>query len=451
MVDLAITGGTVVTHEDMFKADICVQNGRIAALVQPGQAPAAKESIDAGGLLVFPGAIDCHAHFQVPGYTHRETFETGSRAAAAGGITTVVDMPLNNDPPVIDADAFRLKQGLVQGESYVDYAFWGGVVDGNLHQLEGLKEAGAVALKGFLSPVKEGTFVSISLWQLLQAMNTAKDWDIPIGLHCEDYTLLQEGKKDALAKGKKHIEDFLAVHSPLAERIAVSNVIELCREVRARVHICHVSHPGVAQLIYEAQLEGLPITAETCPHYLGFTAQRLHEVGSLAKCTPPLRGAEDVDALWEYVVNGCLSCVGSDHSPSQPEEKDDEKLTIWQTWGGLNGVQFLLPYFYHLAVNERGLPPTQVAASLAYHPARVFALKNKGRLAPGYDADITLLDPKREWTVTSDNVLTMHKDTVYMGVQGRGMPVRTLLRGQTTAREGQYLPQAKGTGCFLPK
>lgn len=449
MHDLCIVNGRIVTHKNISANTLCIKDGVIAAIVPPNENPPAVNTIDATGKLIFPGAIDCHCHFQVPGYTHRENFTTGSRAAAVGGVTTVIDMPLNNEPPVITSAAFQLKKRLVEGQSYVDYAFWGGIVDDNLDQIPALCRAGAVALKGFLSPVKEGDFVTLKLKQLDRAMSLTKSLGIPIGLHCEDYELLKEGKKRAIAENRQSIDDFLAVHTPYAECLAVKNAIEICRKTGARLHICHVSHPDAAELIQIAQQQGLPVTAETCPHYLGFTSKLLYEKGSVAKCTPPLRSQQAVDQLWKYLVNGCLSCVGSDHSPAMPEEKDDAHLTIWESWGGLNSIQFLMPHFYHLAVNQRGLSASIVAEKLAFQPAKLFGLSHKGQLAVGYDADIVIFDPETKWTATEDWLQTMHKVSVFMGVSGKGWPSYTFLRGQMTAKNRCYYEPAQGRGQLI--
>lgn len=449
MYDLCIMNGKIITHKESFLGTLCIKDGVIAEILPPSESSVSKNTIDATGKLLFPGAIDCHSHFQVPGYTYRENFATGSRAAAVGGITTVIDMPLNNEPAIITPEAFALKKQLVEGQSYVDYAFWGGLVDDNLNQIKALYDIGAIALKGFLSPVKEGDFVTLKLEQLVQAMTITEPLGIPIGLHCENYELLHDGKLHSVAENRNTVDDFLSVHSPYAEYLAVKNAVDACRKTGARLHICHVSHPDAAELVREAQRQGFPVTAETCPHYLGFTNEMLYQKGSLAKCTPPLRSQQEVDRLWKYLIDGTLSCIGSDHSPAAPEEKDDSRLTIWESWGGLNSIQFLMPYFYHLAVNKRNLPVNLVAEKLSFQPAKLFGLKNKGQLAVGYDADIVIFDPEQEWTASEEWLYTLHKISIFMGVTGKGWPSHTLLRGEITAQNRNYHKSACGKGKFI--
>lgn len=400
-------------------------------------------------MQVFPGVIDCHAHFQTPGYTHRETFETGSRAAAAGGVTCVVDMPLNNRPPTIDAPALELKLSQIEGQAYTDYALWGGLVDDNLAELDGLYRGGVAAFKAFLPPVKEGSFTNITLYQALRGMEKLAGYGLLLGLHCEDYSLIAEGKKQAVAEGRYTAADFLGVHSVLAEKLAVAEALLLCEQTRCRLHICHVSHPEVARLIRQAQKKGLPVTAETCPHYLGLSERTLFEKGPLAKCTPPLRPEEAGDALWDYLLDGTLSCIGSDHSPATPEEKDASK-SIWEAWGGLNAVQYYFPFMYDLAITKRGLNPRLLARTMALNPAKIFGLADKGDIRPGMDADLVVVDPARRWRAGGEDIQTMHGCTVFEGMEGTGAPVYTLLRGVLTAQNGRFEAQAQGTGRFLP-
>ena len=329
MYDLIIKNGKLVTPDRIYAADIAVQDGKYAAFLAPGSDAEAKEVIDAEGNLVFPGIIDCHAHLNEPGFEYREDFETGSRAAAVAGCTTLIDMPLNNDPSLMNKEIFDLKMGKISKHSYVDFGLWGGIVGdfdddpdsvhNNLADLVDLEKAGVAAFKGFTCP-NGPLFPTVNMGNVREALEILKPYNALCGFHCEEYGQVLEREKKAKAKTdmsrEERIRAFLDSHDVWTEYVATKNVIDMARATDGRVHICHVSHPMVAQVVKDAQHEGLPITAETCPHYLGFTEDFVFEKGAPAKCTPPMRTKEDMEKLWDYVLDGTLSCVGSDHSPA---------------------------------------------------------------------------------------------------------------------------------------
>lgn len=224
----------------------------------------------------------------------------------------------------------------------------------------------------------------------------------------------------------------------------------MARATGGRVHICHVSHPMVAQVVKEAQHEGLPITAETCPHYLGFSEDFVFEKGGPAKCTPPLRTKEDVEKLWDYVLDGTLSCVGSDHSPAADEEKDNETRDIWQAWGGLNAIQFFLPMMFDMVVHQKKLSPSLIARVMDYNPAKVFGFYGqKGAFEIGFDADAVIVDPEKAWKVDQTKLFTKGHVTCFDGLEGKGSPTCTVIRGHVVAKDGMYLEEAKGYGEYV--
>lgn len=317
----------------------------------------------------------------IPGFTWREDLPHASEAAAVGGVTTLIDMPLQNTPPLTSADAFANKLAVFEGRSLVDYALWGGLVTDNTAELAGMDAAGAVGFKAFIAPVSLG-YSSVDMGLAREALFRIKAFGGLAGFHCEDHALICAGEAKAKAGGGTR-RAFLDSRPVVAEVIATANVIELARETGARVHICHVSHPRVAELVRRAQADGLSVTGETCPHYLVFTEENILSCGTVFKCAPPLRTAEARDGLWEYVLDGTLSCIGSDHSPSRPDEKDEAVHGVMGAWG--RPQRSPEPRAGHV---RSGRDPARVQPSLlarfASSAARVFGLDGrKGALGVG--------------------------------------------------------------------
>lgn len=450
MYSLVIKNGKVVTTNRIFEANIGIKDGKIAAIMDPTSPFEAEEVIDAQGNYVFPGAIDSHAHLNDPGYTWREDFEHGTAAAGVGGITTVVDMPLQNEPALTNGEIFDRKEAIVSPNAYVDYCFWGGLVDYNLNQLPELNEKGCVAFKSFIGPVSPD-YVSLSIGQAKEALEILKECGARAGFHCEDFSIIKWEEARAQRKEQNDWQDFLNSRPLIAELIATQNILDLAKELDAKVHICHVSHPRVAQLIRKAQLEGVDVTAETCSHYLTFTDQDVIVNGPLYKCAPPLREASAVEGMWEYVNNGTLSCVGSDHSPCELSEKSVEKHGIFGAWGGISGIQSVMQVVFSEGVVKRGYSPTILARCLSEGPAKTFGIYGKkGAIEVGFDADLVILDPKKEWEITPESLHYVNKISAFVGLKGKGLPVCTLVRGQVVAKDGQVVGP-KGFGELVKK
>lgn len=463
MYDLLIKNGRLVTRDRIFQADIGISNGKYAAFLAPGSGVEAKKTIDATGKLVFPGIIDCHAHLNEPGFEYREDFETGSRAAVTAGCTTLIDMPLNNDPSLMNKKIFDLKLGRISRHSYVDFGLWGGLVGdfddkpdsvkNNMADLVDLEKCGVAAFKGFTCP-NGPLFPTVNLGNIRKALEILKPYNALCGFHCEEYGQVFEREKEYKAMEgltrEQKIRAFLDAHDVWTEYVATKNVIDMARATGGRVHICHVSHPMVAQVVKDAQHEGLPVTAETCPHYLALTEDIVFEKGAPAKCTPPMRKQEDVDRLWDYVLDGTLSCVGSDHSPAADEEKDNSTRDIWKAWGGLNSISIFLPMMYDLVVNQKHLSPTLIANVMDYNPAKIFGFYGrKGAFELGFDADAVLLDPEKTWKCEQDKLYTKGHVSVFDGFTGKGTPTCTIIRGRVVAENGRYLDEAKGYGTYI--
>ncbi|AFM39870.1 allantoinase [Desulfosporosinus acidiphilus SJ4] len=450
MFDLVIKNGKVVKTDRVIEANIGVNNGKIAAIVESGNPLEGKEVIDAQGTYIFPGAIDSHAHLNDPGYLWREDYAHGTAAAGVGGITTIIDMPLQNEPAMTDAQIFAKKIQAVSANAYVDYCFWGGLVDYNFDKLKELDEKGCIGFKSFIGPVSPD-YVSLSIGQAKEALEILRAFDARAAFHCEDYSIIKWEEKRAQRKGNNDWQDFLNSRPVIAELIATQNIIDLAKELGAKAHICHVSHPRVAKIIQEAQQEGIDVTAETCGHYLTFTDQDVINNGSLFKCAPPLREKAAVEEMWEYVNNGTLSCVASDHSPCELSEKSEEKHGIFGAWGGISGIQNVMQVVFSEGVVKRGYNPTLLARSLSEGPAKVCGIYGKkGAIEVGFDADLVILDPEKEWEITPESLHYVNKISAFVGLKGKGLPVCTVVRGQVVAKDGKIVGP-KGFGEFVSK
>ncbi len=447
MYDLVVSGGQIVTPEGVFTGDVLVRDGKIAAVTCGESGAPARQSIQAAGRFVFPGAIDVHAHLNDPGFTWRETFGHATRAAAAGGVTTIVDMPLQNEPALTTVELFDRKNSIVGPQAAVDFAFWGGLTENNLADLEGLHAKGAPAFKVFVGPVSPD-YQTLNMGVIRQAMGIVKRFDGLIGFHAEDYSIIKRGEKLAIEAGKTGRRDFLDSRPVVAELVAVASLIELSKESGVRIHICHVSHPDVAEMISQSQKEGVRITAETCSHYLVFTEGDLLEKGTLFKCAPPLRTKEARERLWRYVADGTLSCVASDHSPCREDEKSEEK-GVFSAWGGISGIQSLVQAFYSGA-RQRGYDEVMVASRLSEGPAKVFRLwGQKGAILPGFDADLFLLDPEESWTIRAEDLLYLNQLSAFVGLCGKGAVKTTIRRGQVVW-DGEKIVSPSGGQLVTP-
>jgi allantoinase len=418
--DFVIRGGTVVTSTSIGAADISVTDGRITAVgTNPGDAA---QEIDASGLHVFPGGIDSHVHFNDPGRTEWETIANGSAALAAGGYTSFVDMPLNNLPVTIDGPAFDLKLAAARRSSVVDFGFWGGLVPGNLERLGELAKRGVLGFKAFMCPSGIDQFPACDERTLREGMKRIADLDSILLVHAEDPAKLSEPKGTTA-------RDFLDSRPWEAELSAVHDAIAWAREAGCRLHVVHVSWVPSAALIQVARENGGDVSGETCPHYLLYSEDDLEKMGGLGKCAPPFRSAGSLEAMWTSLADGWLQMVVSDHSPSTLALKQGENFL--RIWGGISGCQSTRQLL--LAQNRLELPV--IAAVTSTNVANRFGLKHKGHIAPGFDADLWLVDLSHTDVVRREDLLYRNPFSAHEGQPIRGRTVRTLVRGQTVFAE----------------
>ncbi|MFW6679622.1 allantoinase AllB [Lacrimispora sp. AGF001] len=455
MYDLLVKNGKIVTADCVFSGNIAVKEGKIAAVLLAGEEPEAKKVIDAKDNYVFPGAIDTHAHLNDPGYEWREDYKHGTAAAAVGGYTTIIDMPLQNEPAMTNATIFDKKFQKVSPNAYVDYCFWGGLIPDNFQDLKGMDEKGCVAFKSFIGPVSPD-YSSLNYGQVYEAMQIIHEFDGRAGFHCEDFAAIKWQEQRMKKEGRLDWKGFLESRPVVAEMVATVDVIELAKATGCKAHICHVSSPDVAQKIKEAQQEGYDITAETCSHYLSMTDEDVIKNGPLFKCAPPLRSQEEVDRLWTYVEDGTFSGIASDHSPCSYDEKFKEILgnkieTPFDVWGGISGIQSGFQVSFHEGCVKRGISPSILANAMAKKPAEAFGIYGKkGDIRTGFDADFIIVDADKEWEITEDSLLYVNKISAFVGMKGKGLPVCTIVRGEVVAEDGKVVGE-KGFGNLVKK
>jgi allantoinase len=434
--DLILRGGIVVTPEGTLIADLGVCEGKIVAL-QSSLSGTAAEEIDATGLHVFPGLIDAHVHFNEPGRAHWEGMATGSRALAAGGGTMFFDMPLNAHPPTCDGASFDLKLAAAQKNSLTDFAFWGGLVPGNLDHLEELAGRGVIGFKAFMANSGIEDFSRADDQTLREGMKRAAGLHLPVAVHAESESLTNRLAAEKLAAGKISARDYLDSRPVAAELEAIRRAIELAGETGCALHVVHVSNSEGVALIAAARKSGVDVSCETCPHYLTLTEEDVETLGAVAKCAPPLRTPAIQDALWQSLFQGDISTVGSDHSPAPPEMKTDRNF--FKIWGGISGVQHTLPLLFE-GRERAGFSLPQVAKLTSLNVAGRFRLpKTKGRIAVDADADLALMDLSQRFTVRAGDLFYQHKQGPYLGRTLTGRTVRTILRGSTIFKDGKIV------------
>jgi allantoinase len=423
-----VRGGTVVTARGIEQADIAIRDGRITD-VGPNLSGDGEE-IDASGLHVFPGGIDSHVHFNEPGRTEWETIANGSAALAAGGYTTFIDMPLNNLPVTTNVEAFDAKLEAMKRSSTLDFGLWAGLVPGNFDQLEKLVERGVMGFKAFMCPSGIDEFPACDERTLREGMKRIADLGSILLVHAEDPSLLSEPKGPTA-------HDFVESRPWRAELSAVYDAIEWAMAAGCPLHIVHVSWMPSAAHIHTVRENGVDVSGETCPHYLLYGEEDLERVEGLGKCAPPFRPRVFRHDMWSIVGDGWLQMVVSDHSPSTLDLKRGDDFR--KVWGGISGCQSTRQLL--LADGRLELP--LIAALTSSNIAERFGLKNKGDVAPGFDADLWIVDLSREDVVRREDLLYRNPFSVHEGQKIRGRTVRTLVRGEDPGKGRFIRPGAR--------
>lgn len=442
--DLIIRSRRVVNSETIAPASVYIRDGKIAAFGEWDEVFSEIPLVDAGNAVVMPGLVDAHVHVNEPGRTEWEGFATATRAAAAGGVTTLVDMPLNSVPPTTTTSGFAEKLAAAEGKCLVDVAFWGGVVPGNTHELKPLLNAGVRGFKCFLVHSGVDEFPNVDEANLLEAMPELERSGAVLLVHAEVPEPIENAAEQLKNENPKNYQTFLKSRPRDAENQAIELMVRLCRETGARVHIVHHSSSDALPLLKSARAEGLPLTVETCPHYLTFAAEEIPDGATYFKCCPPVRERENREKLWEALADGTIDMIVSDHSPCTPNLKLLETGDFLEAWGGIAALQFSLPVIWTQLV-KRGFGLRELTGWMSAAPAKLAGLdKRKGKIAAGFDADIVIWNPEKEFKVVPEIIHFKNKITPYSGMNLRGAVEATYVRGAKVYENGVFAGRPEG-------
>ena len=428
----------VVTPSGVQPASVHFENGKILNIGEWTEVPDGVELLDMSDLVVMPGVVDTHVHVNEPGREEWEGFETATKAAAAGGVTTIVDMPLNSIPATTTIKAFDEKLAAAAGKCSVDVAFWGGVVPGNVSELGPLAREGVRGFKCFLIDSGVEEFPHVGPADLRIAMPELARLGSVLLVHAELEGPVEAAAASVSDRDPREYYTFLRSRPRRSEDAAIALMIDLCRETGTRVHIVHHSSSDALGLLREARSEGLPITVETCPHYLTFAAEDIHDGDTHFKCCPPLRERENREKLWGAVADGTIDMVVSDHSPCTPALKAQDTGNFMNAWGGISALQFSLPVMW-TNLQARGFRLTDLSRLMSEAPAKLAGLEDrKGKLAPGFDADIVVWDPDERFTLLPQLIQHRHKLTPYLGMELSGVVRACYVGGKEVYANGTF-------------
>ncbi|MEP6761293.1 MAG: allantoinase AllB [Sporichthyaceae bacterium] len=424
-MDLVFLAERVVTADGKQPAAVGVQDGRIVAVAPVDAGLVAHRTVElADDEVLLPGLVDTHVHINEPGRTEWEGFATATRAAAAGGVTTVIDMPLNSIPPTTDVAALEVKRAAARDTVHVDVGFWGGAVPDNLGELAALHTAGVFGFKCFLAPSGVDEFPHLSTEQLAAALTELKPLDALMIVHAEDCDVLESS---APPTGDSYV-DFLASRPVAAEVTAVTNLVDQLRRTGGRGHVLHLSGAAALPVLTAARDDGVRVSAETCPHYLALSAEDVPTGATQFKCCPPIRDQPNREELWQGLRSGAIDCVVSDHSPCTADLKCLDSGDFGLAWGGIASLQLGLPVVWTQA-RARGVELSEVVRWMSSAPARLAGLRRKGSIAVGADADLCVFAPDESWVVDATRLQHRNPVTPYDGANLRGVARSTWLHG----------------------
>jgi len=434
-VDVVIKNGLLVLPSGITEGSVVVDGGKVVGVVKSGE-PRADRVVDAAGKVVLPGMVDMHVHLRDPGFPERENFESGTRAAAAGGVTTVVDMP-NTVPATVTVEAFNQKKGIAERKSLVDFAFIGGAGEVPTEDIVAVSEAGATAFKSFLiARFKE---LAASDYTLLRHMNTLSELDKPLLVHAENGNLVDMYMEEAKASGRTDPMAHCDFRPAIAEVEATMRCVTLAADTDVHLHICHITAAGAVDVVAWAQAMGQAVTGETSTNYLLFTREAMEERGPYAKVDPPLRGKDDQLRLWEALNDGTIEVLASDHAPYTKEEKERGWENIFYAPSGGVVIETTLPLMLD-AVNRDMISLERLVEVFSTNPAMMNGLyPKKGDIVIGADADLVVADMGKPFHIRGENLQTIQKITPYEGMEGKGAPILTMVRGEIVYDEGQIV------------
>ncbi|RXT05767.1 dihydroorotase family protein [Ammoniphilus sp. CFH 90114] len=457
-MDLILKNANIPQGDRQVRTNILVKDEKIVGFIDSVDGIQAKQVIDMEGKLVVPGCIDPHTHFMDPGFEHRENFATGTMSAAAGGVTTIIDMPCCSKPSVRSEDSFYAKLNPIKEKAYIDFAFWGGMTgedvrEGWLDNVWGQIEAGVTAFKVYMTP-SVPTFPKVTDAEMLEIFYKVAETGLPIGIHAENYDICSFYTEKLKNEGRTDGPAWAEARKALAEKVAIELIISYVEETGARAHIVHMSTKEGAELIRRAKERGVKITAETCPHYLMLNAQdSMTEHGTFAKIAPPLRGKEDNEVHWKALADGTIDFVGTDHAPYEiATEKAAEDSTIWNSFPGIPGVETMVPILVSEGLNKGRLSLSRFVEVTSRNAAIHFGLyPKKGAMEIGSDADFTVIDLDKEGVIDQEKTYSMAKYNPLHGIKLKGMPVMTIIRGNVVFEDGKGIVAEEGFGQYTKR
>ena len=442
LVDTVLLNCKVYQDKEIFEAGIAIENGKIVKIGKPPNLPDASEKIDLKGCLALPGLIDVHVHLRDQELAYKETFHTGTAAAAAGGITTVLDMP-NNKPTTMDAHTLQERIRIAESQILTNVGFYSAFPEEKT-QIQQIIEVGAIAFKIFL--VKQIGGLNIDDDQeIIEALNSAEELQTPVAFHAENKREIEEKMQKLMLEGKNDIWAFLEAHNPNAEIKSVKRIIALAEHSNAKVHICHVSCSETLKLISEAKKKGIKVSCEVTPHHLLLSSDDFWEKGSLMVTDPPVRSKEEQQLLWKGISKGLVDVIASDHAPHALEEKFSDE--IWKVSPGVPGLETIVPLML-TQVNKGLISIDDLIRLMAENPAKIFGLNGKGFLKTGFSADITVVDLNREGIIDSSKFYSKAKYSPFDGWLVKGLPVKTFVNGVLVMDEGEVVAKP-GVGRII--
>ncbi|MCA0154945.1 allantoinase AllB [Tsukamurella sp. M9C] len=424
--DLVVRGRRIVTTAGTVAREVGIRDGRVVAIEPLGNGLTGREVVElTDDQVMIPGLVDTHVHVNEPGRTEWEGFESATKAAAAGGVTTLVDMPLNSIPPTVDREALRIKREVAGPKAHIDVGFWGGAVPGNKGELRGLHDDGVFGFKCFLLHSGVDEFPHLTADEMEEDMAELATFDSLMIVHAEDSRAIDHAPEP---EGDKYSK-FLASRPRGAENVAIADVIERARWTGARAHILHLSSSDALPMIATARRDGVKLTVETCPHYLTLLAEEIPNGGTAFKCCPPIREASNRELLWQGLLDGTIDCIVSDHSPSTIDLKDVENGDFGVAWGGVASLQLGLQLIWTEA-KKRGISLEQVLEWMSANPAKLAGMTRKGRIALGFDADFAIFEPEAAQVVDVHHLHHKNAISPYDGRALAGVVSGTWLRGE---------------------
>jgi len=440
----AVRSTRIVTPSGTQPGTVVISGGKIVGVAPLAESLDSIPVTDVGDQMILPGLVDVHSHLNEPGRTEWEGFETGTKAAAAGGFTTIMDMPLNCIPSTTTVAALEEKRAAVSGKASVDYAFWGGAVPGNSTEITALAKAGVKGFKCFLVPSGTEEFSMVEPQHLCELMPAVADTGLPLLAHAELSGPIDDATCRLCNANWREYDTYMRSRPEQAETEAIRLLIDLARHSNCRVHIVHLSAGSALSDLEMARSQALPLTVETCPHYLYFSAECIPAGRTEFKCAPPIREGINQALLWEALRSGSIDMIATDHSPCPPAMKCREAGDFRAAWGGIISLSVSLPAIW-TAARERGFHITDLVRWMSEQPAALAGLSSrKGKIAAGHDADLVIFDPDATFEVAADGLPSRHKLSPYIGERLTGQVVMTVVRGQTVYHDGQFRSEPIG-------